>query len=205
VPPESREFDPLSSPLTIRCLHCDYDLRGLAGDPVRCPECGEYTAISDYASKSSATPKAGDYSLLAAFLLLPICAAGVSALAAPVYGLAGLTIMLALWAALMYRVRRIAGGTAGWLVRSFRYQALVVTFLTALLGIVPLCFGVVAVAQECTDRIQASREIRNIVWAFVSAILVTLIAIGFLVFLERAGKAAQRSYEQINRHDPLDD
>lgn len=33
--PESRTID-----FDLPCLECDYNLRGLSGDPIRCPECG---------------------------------------------------------------------------------------------------------------------------------------------------------------------
>ncbi|MFQ5461023.1 MAG: hypothetical protein ACE5E5_00175 [Phycisphaerae bacterium] len=29
------------------CLHCGYNLRGLSGDPRRCPECGRQSAVAD--------------------------------------------------------------------------------------------------------------------------------------------------------------
>src|SRR5580765_9026435 len=31
------------------CLHCGYDLFGLDGDPIQCPECGESNALADLA------------------------------------------------------------------------------------------------------------------------------------------------------------
>ena len=31
------------------CLHCSYNLRGLSGDPVRCPECGRLNSRADLA------------------------------------------------------------------------------------------------------------------------------------------------------------
>jgi hypothetical protein len=31
----------------LYCLHCGYNLRGLSGDPRRCPECGESSPLSE--------------------------------------------------------------------------------------------------------------------------------------------------------------
>lgn len=36
----------------IYCLHCGYNLRGLSGDPRRCPECGNMNPIGDSAAIS---------------------------------------------------------------------------------------------------------------------------------------------------------
>jgi hypothetical protein len=33
--------------IDLYCLHCGYNLRGLSGDPVRCPECGYRFAVAD--------------------------------------------------------------------------------------------------------------------------------------------------------------
>lgn len=29
------------------CIQCGYILRGLSGDPIRCPECGEYNQVTE--------------------------------------------------------------------------------------------------------------------------------------------------------------
>lgn len=33
----------------VYCLHCGYNLRGLSGDPRRCPECGHFNPMGDVA------------------------------------------------------------------------------------------------------------------------------------------------------------
>ncbi len=46
---ESSESD-LKNDLTdvdLYCLHCGYNLRGLSGDPRRCPECGQLSSLSE--------------------------------------------------------------------------------------------------------------------------------------------------------------
>jgi hypothetical protein len=40
APPGDVDFD-------LPCLKCSYNLRGLSGDPVRCPECGELNPVGD--------------------------------------------------------------------------------------------------------------------------------------------------------------
>ncbi|MBN2447614.1 MAG: hypothetical protein JXO22_12850, partial [Phycisphaerae bacterium] len=37
-----------SVPSSFLCLHCGYDLRGLTGDPLTCPECGQDTPVFGY-------------------------------------------------------------------------------------------------------------------------------------------------------------
>lgn len=34
-------------PEDIFCLHCGYNLRGLPGDPIQCPECGGRSELRD--------------------------------------------------------------------------------------------------------------------------------------------------------------
>lgn len=33
--------------IDLYCLHCGYNLRGLSGDPRRCPECGQFSPLSE--------------------------------------------------------------------------------------------------------------------------------------------------------------
>ena len=43
---------PQSDDLTdvdLYCLHCGYNLRGLSGDPRRCPECGQFSPLGEAA------------------------------------------------------------------------------------------------------------------------------------------------------------
>lgn len=57
------------------CRRCDYNLRGLAGDPVRCPECGQVNSLADLldivtpARRIRALQGAGDALVLASFSL----------------------------------------------------------------------------------------------------------------------------------------
>jgi hypothetical protein len=45
--PELSRPEPRFIDRDLYCLHCGYNLRGLAGDPVRCPECGYDNPIAD--------------------------------------------------------------------------------------------------------------------------------------------------------------
>lgn len=57
------------------CRRCTYNLRGLSGDPVRCPECGQLNTLTDLldivtpARRVRAIQGAGDALVLAAFSL----------------------------------------------------------------------------------------------------------------------------------------
>ena len=50
-PPETDARSPIATDAAgtiqedVYCLTCGYNLRGLSGDPVRCPECGEYNNL----------------------------------------------------------------------------------------------------------------------------------------------------------------
>lgn len=50
MPSRQRDKPPFATLIIgedISCLTCGYNLRGLSGDPVRCPECGELSRIED--------------------------------------------------------------------------------------------------------------------------------------------------------------
>jgi hypothetical protein len=45
--PSHPETSPYASNVDLYCLKCGYNLRGLSGDPRRCPECGHLNPMSD--------------------------------------------------------------------------------------------------------------------------------------------------------------
>ncbi len=60
--------------IPFRCIHCDYDLRGLAGESVRCPECGKDTSAALYSSSiERKATNAAHAALNTALFLLPMC------------------------------------------------------------------------------------------------------------------------------------
>ncbi len=62
---------PINEP--IRCVHCDYDLRGLADAGPRCPECGCITTRAEYERHlSSRGVNLSKHAVHAGFLILPI-------------------------------------------------------------------------------------------------------------------------------------
>lgn len=108
------------------CLTCGYNLRGLSGDPVRCPECGKHTdlgtalipaalirkALTDLETAPTMTV-AGSLLLSAALGILAYSAL----LYAPpiaVFSLVGIVAGIALWAWGSATTRRACAGAPGW-------------------------------------------------------------------------------------------
>lgn len=93
----------------IRCIHCDYDLRGLAGDPVRCPECGEYSLWSDSATRMwYRGAEAGWRGVIAGFFMALMSVFSLLFFTRVPRGLiiASMILIFALWVREMYLISR---------------------------------------------------------------------------------------------------
>lgn len=125
-----------------RCRRCNYNLRGLAGDPVRCPECGREHARAELDSLYGLRVRfrelkgAGDAMLLGIIALTAglylLMSSGPFPLALPILGGAGLLSYLSLSAC-----GRIMPEHADWHTLLFRYVG-----WTCTLALVPLCIWI---------------------------------------------------------------
>ncbi|MEW6251049.1 MAG: hypothetical protein AB1716_10410 [Planctomycetota bacterium] len=125
------------------CLKCAYNLRGLSGDPVRCPECGNLNPLGDAeipAAMVSARLRRMETApcVCVALVLasvppaIPLSVLILAALSEPpgdwvgwlcCFGIAE-TILLSAWSASVAAFRRSCGGKPGWLGLLALYHAL---------------------------------------------------------------------------------
>ena len=118
----------------LYCLECGYNLRGLSGDPVRCPECGNFNPVALIEVPAEAIRRqlrrmesAPTYSvvgmLLTALTAIPVAfliSGEPLSLACP---LIPLFIGLLLWIGGVARLRGSCLGKPGWLAALLRFQA----------------------------------------------------------------------------------
>ena len=141
--------------IDIACPDCEYNLRGLPGPIVSCPECGLSSDVAELATRQWDKPwyKAPGFNTLiwpavcvwfGWFFVIPFVAASSSD---------GLSVLitffvgLALWVFLMYRAYRVFGRMLGvWLALAM--HLLVVGYLAAVIGFAAVVvLGVLEVTQ----------------------------------------------------------
>lgn len=211
VNPDSHTPNSGASTPTIRCLHCDYDLRGLPGDPIRCPECGKYTSYAQFAARHVRPSNAGLYSTWAAMVFPVVCLSMLISIASPACVLCGLLPMLILWLMLIRGVRRHAGGSPTWYALFLKHQLAVLPLMLAMLACVPVCVGAVVLVIRLLDATSLPHGTRELTAAALCTIAVGLVATGFLAIVDRLGNVARGLFERLNqcaprtRHDPLRD
>jgi hypothetical protein len=156
--PESASAQSESKPnapieIDLYCLECGYNLRGLSGDPVRCPECAFLNPIGDVEIPAPIISKqlrrmetAPAASVLGFLFLLPLLglwaaiiddgvwldADAIVCVGVPTFG------SLLTWIVGAYRFRSSCLGRPGWLATLLRYQ-LIALLLVAVIGIVFGC------------------------------------------------------------------
>jgi hypothetical protein len=136
--------------IDLYCLHCGYNLRGLSGDPVRCPECGNWNPIGDVEIPAPIIKKqlqrmetAPTVSVLGLLLMVPVLTASAIVLRAGdteaavrllIAALAGATV----WLFGILRFRSSCLDRPGWLVALVRYQ--IVALILVALMLAPFWF-----------------------------------------------------------------
>lgn len=124
---------PRITPRGVHCLHCGYDLRGLPGDPTRCPECGGFTGAAEFfvrvRFRQAQIVAATKANVACGFLL----ALGMGAAAlfpwAPVGSLGLVALVAAGWARYFARVRRFVGRAPGWVAPCLLRQSVLAAAL----------------------------------------------------------------------------
>jgi hypothetical protein len=119
----------------LYCLKCGYNLRGLSGDPCRCPECGNLNPRGDMElpapmiARQLRAMESGPAYCVGVFVVLGLLAF-LSAIIPPVARaqLSGIGMFLGvgavvLWVSSAVRFHRSCLGKPGWLLTLLRYHA----------------------------------------------------------------------------------
>ena len=129
----------------LYCLECGYNLRGLSGDPVRCPECGNFNpvalievpadAIRRQLRKMESAPTLSVVGmLLAALFTVPLVimlfhGKSSEGILCPTVAL---SLGLLLWIGGVARFWGSCLGKAGWLAALLRFQAVAVVLIAGI-------------------------------------------------------------------------
>lgn len=131
----------------LYCLSCGYNLRGLSGDPVRCPECGELNDLGAVAIPAEMIRKAlrgmeTAPTLCVSFAVLFWAVSGVLPISlwkrldppTPLLCLAFLAVAACAWVVARSRVRKSFQGQPGWkrVLVDFHVATLLCTLLIPL-------------------------------------------------------------------------
>jgi len=135
----------------LYCLECGYNLRGLSGDPVRCPECGFHNPIGDVEVPAPLIRRqlrrmetAPAMALLSLVILIPsLILFGVSCyhggLEHATCLMLTVLVSLSLFVLFTQQFEFACGEQRGWILAFARYQ---VVGLVVLAGAIAACAGV---------------------------------------------------------------
>lgn len=131
-------FSPLQ-PIThdIACTACGYNLRGLSGDPIRCPECFHAHPRESLELEIGRVGSVRELQAAADALLLGILVAGFGLILAPCGGLLLVVYALILIGPAMSDMKQRFRGQRGWAPLLWQFVALTVA--------VPLCFATLTI------------------------------------------------------------
>ncbi|MHC4089348.1 MAG: hypothetical protein ACYSVY_03550 [Planctomycetota bacterium] len=138
----------------LYCLECGYNLRGIAGDPRRCPECWYANSVADMripaqlirkqARKLETLPTVCVAWVLAIPLVLGLAA---SPMAGATFALgAGLTVIAA-WGATGYYFAKSCQFRPGWAIALLEMHLVALMLLPPLLGALP-CLVLLAIGPR---------------------------------------------------------
>ena len=126
----------------LYCLQCDYALRGLSGDPCRCPECGVLNPVEDFPVPDTFVREHLRQLKTTPMLCLVVCLFGI-VLAAPIL-VAGFIVSRAfllvaiifpsLWVYGMLKFRSSCRARLGWASAFLLYQVVVLLLCTFVAG-----------------------------------------------------------------------
>jgi len=132
----------------LYCLTCGYNLRGLSGDPVRCPECGAFndlgtvrlpaTAIRAALRDMESSPTFCVACAVAFAAFSPLLFTGISAVA--LFAAVAMICMIGGWLAAFREMRRDYDDRPGWKSILLQYHGAMALCLTILLLPVGLGF-----------------------------------------------------------------
>jgi hypothetical protein len=189
--PLKAEGDP-NAPIAIDlyCLECGYNLRGLSGDPVRCPECGFLNPIGDVEipapiiskqlRRMETEPATSVLGLLALLLLWGVWAlmlyyaGGFDASITIVCpGIPTLGALLT-WMVGVFRFRSSCLGRPGWLAVLLRYQFVALMLVIAIAAVFGCALWIVDLSA---GPIHASSELILYFLGGLAAFLLVVLAV----------------------------
>lgn len=135
------------------CLDCGYNLRGLSGETIRCPECGAVNSadvlefpsaqIRTYLRKLEGALSNCIIVLLVAVPLALYCMARPG-----IWNISALALLTLIWRLLINRFRHLCNGRSGWMHGIFRYQLMgliaCVTVISVVVSIIQLADWLIA-------------------------------------------------------------
>lgn len=138
VPPQSGETERNQD---VYCLNCEYNLRGLPGDPVRCPECGQTFDRDELdVSPLAVANRLSRLENIATFSAM-LLGGGVLGLAIGASGVekgmccsaTALVVGLPLWGIAAVQFKRLSADAVGWLGALLGFQVRTAAVFLAIL------------------------------------------------------------------------
>lgn len=131
----------------LYCMHCGYNLRGLSGDPVRCPECGVFNERGELVVPASMIKQAlrdmetAPSLAVACFVIILVCS--IPAMFGLFMGLAVALPTIVVWYACLKWTAQIFERQRGWARILFDFHLSMVLFT----AIVPLAIVTASVRR----------------------------------------------------------
>lgn len=175
----------LQSPVTSdrwKCLRCRYALKGLAGDPVRCPECGQLNRVRDlremFEGGDQGELRGGQIGYIFStggmvLLIAGLAGLGLEPLGLTPLGVAFLALGLPLWIGGILSYRRACEEQHGIWPALFWFQAYVLLMIAGLIAVgAAWFFGVRLLAEHYRLHLAACAALVTvaIILLFVAAL-----------------------------------